>query len=103
MGTTLNGREPVLVQRLQGLYCGSDRAAGPHRGWSAQDRARARGGRRMGEGPVTEPARRRRPSWKLKPPHDARTQGVVVSGFGKLPSAQALFLFDDGAAEARRV
>jgi len=51
----------------------------------------------MGEGPLTE--RRRRPSWKLKPPHDALTQGIVVSGFSKLPSAQALFLFDAGEAD----
>jgi Dyp-type peroxidase family len=35
------------------------------------------------------------PSWKLAPPHDAQTQGIVVSGFGDLPSAQALFLMCD--------
>ncbi|WP_129790703.1 hypothetical protein [Sphingosinicella sp. CPCC 101087] len=34
----------------------------------------------------------RRPSWKLKPPHDANTQGLVVSGFGSLPTGRALFL-----------
>ena len=51
----------------------------------------------MGEGPLTD--RKRRPSWKLKPPHDALTQGIVVSGFSKLPSAQALFLFDAGEAD----
>jgi deferrochelatase/peroxidase EfeB len=49
----------------------------------------------MGEGPVTTPQRKKRPSWKLRPPHDARTQGIVVSGFMTLPSAQALFLFCD--------
>ena len=31
-------------------------------------------------------------SWKLAPPHDKQTQGIVVSGFVDLPSAQALFL-----------
>jgi deferrochelatase/peroxidase EfeB len=31
-------------------------------------------------------------SWKLAPPHDMQTQGIVVSGFVDLPSAQALFL-----------
>jgi deferrochelatase/peroxidase EfeB len=44
----------------------------------------------MGTGPVTNPPP---PSWKLKPPYDANTQGIVVSGFGDLPSAKALFLF----------
>ena len=36
-----------------------------------------------------------RPSWKLKPPHDALTQGIVVSGFADLPAAKALFLMCD--------
>jgi Dyp-type peroxidase family len=31
-------------------------------------------------------------SWKLAPPHDTQTQGIVVSGFVDLPAAQALFL-----------
>ncbi len=35
------------------------------------------------------------PSWKLKPPHDALTQGIVVSGFADLPAAKALFLMCD--------
>ena len=34
-------------------------------------------------------------SWKLAPPHDTQTQGIVVSGFSDLPSAQALFLMCD--------
>jgi deferrochelatase/peroxidase EfeB len=48
------------------------------------------------------------PSWKLTPPHDTQTQGIVVSGFGDLPSAQALFLMFDwpdeppAAAPARK-
>ena len=33
-----------------------------------------------------------RPSWKLRPPHDAQVQGVIVSGFAHLPWGQALFL-----------
>jgi len=33
--------------------------------------------------------------WKLKPPHDAMTQGIVVSGFAALPFSRALFLFCD--------
>ncbi|PZU10199.1 MAG: hypothetical protein DI605_06310 [Sphingomonas sp.] len=31
-------------------------------------------------------------SWKLAAPHAARAQGLVVSGFGKLPTGRALFL-----------
>ena len=49
----------------------------------------------MGAGPVTDSQKKQRPSWKLKPPHDRFTQGIVLSGFSKLPSAQALFLFFD--------
>src|SRR5215218_6605806 len=49
----------------------------------------------MGTGSVTNPEKKTRPSWKLKPPHDSITQGIVVSGFASLPSAQALFLFCD--------
>jgi deferrochelatase/peroxidase EfeB len=49
----------------------------------------------MGTGPVTSPEKKKRPSWKLKPPHDTLTQGIVVSGFSTLPSAEALFLFCD--------
>jgi hypothetical protein len=33
-----------------------------------------------------------RPSWQIKPPHDALTQGLVVSGFSNLPTGRALFL-----------
>ena len=33
-----------------------------------------------------------RPSWRLKAPHDARTQALVVSGFAGLPTGRALFL-----------
>lgn len=32
------------------------------------------------------------PSWRLAPPHDKLTQGVVVSGFATLPTGRALFL-----------
>lgn len=49
----------------------------------------------MGAGPVTTPEKKTRPAWKLKPPHDKNTQGIVVSGFSKLPSANALFLLCD--------
>jgi hypothetical protein len=49
----------------------------------------------MGMGPITNPQKKTRPSWKLKPPHEGITQGIVVSGFSTLPSAQALFLFCD--------
>jgi Dyp-type peroxidase family len=49
----------------------------------------------MGMGPITNPQKKTRSSWKLKPPHDGLTQGIVVSGFNNLPSAQALFLFCD--------
>ncbi|UAK25947.1 Dyp-type peroxidase [Sphingomonas nostoxanthinifaciens] len=31
-------------------------------------------------------------SWKLAPPHDAATQGLVVSGFADLPTGRALML-----------
>src|SRR5829696_3621129 len=47
----------------------------------------------MGQGPITEPTTKRRPTWKLKPPHDGLTQGIVVSGFVHLPAAEALFLY----------
>lgn len=46
----------------------------------------------MGKGSVTGPAFGQRQSWKLKPPHDRLTQGLVVSGFAHLPWAEALFL-----------
>jgi hypothetical protein len=51
----------------------------------------------MGEGSVTKPIKGR-PSWKLKPPHDRWTQGMVVSGFSGLPRSDALFLFFDWPA-----
>jgi Dyp-type peroxidase family len=46
----------------------------------------------MGAGLVTNPNGKDRPSWKLAPPNDVLTQGIVVSGFDRLPSALALFL-----------
>ena len=49
----------------------------------------------MGTGPVTNPQKKERPSWKLRAPHDRIAQAIVVSGFNHLPSAQALFLFFD--------
>jgi deferrochelatase/peroxidase EfeB len=45
----------------------------------------------MGAGPVTD-SRKKSPNWKLAPPHDSQTQGIVVSGFNALPSALALLL-----------
>jgi len=42
--------------------------------------------------PVAGPESKPPPSWKLNTPHDARTQGLVVSGFATLPSGRALFL-----------
>ncbi|AJP73048.1 hypothetical protein TS85_16470 [Sphingomonas hengshuiensis] len=38
------------------------------------------------------PAAKGPPSWKLAPPHDKLTQGMVVSGFSSLPTGRALFL-----------
>lgn len=49
----------------------------------------------MGAGPMTRAETKKRPTWKLKSPHDRLTQGIVVSGFASLPSAQALFLSCD--------
>jgi deferrochelatase/peroxidase EfeB len=46
----------------------------------------------MGARSVTN-SRKMRPSWKLQPPHDGYTQGIVVSGFANLPVAEALFLW----------
>jgi deferrochelatase/peroxidase EfeB len=46
----------------------------------------------MGARPVTTPQTPAPSSWKLKRPHDARAQGLVVNGFSSLPSAEALFL-----------
>ena len=46
----------------------------------------------MGEGPVTDTNKNGPASWRLQPPVDALTQGVVVSGFSKLPFGKALFL-----------
>ncbi|MEA2728192.1 MAG: hypothetical protein QOF70_2667 [Acetobacteraceae bacterium] len=45
----------------------------------------------MGAGSVTNSSNKA-PNWKLASPHDVQTQGIVVSGFGSLPAAQALFL-----------
>jgi deferrochelatase/peroxidase EfeB len=47
----------------------------------------------MGAGSVTP--KEKPPSWKLTAPTDGQTQGIVVSGFSKLPSGRALFLFCD--------
>lgn len=46
----------------------------------------------MGARPVTPPQEQPAASWKLKAPHDKQAQGLVVSGFGSLPAAEALFL-----------
>ncbi len=54
----------------------------------------------MDEGPVIA-SRKRRPTWKLAPPADAETQGLVVTGFGDLETGRALFLkLPDTAASA---
>ena len=45
----------------------------------------------MDEGSLSAPEKSR-PSWKLRPPVDAATQGLVTSGFGDLPTGRALFL-----------
>jgi Dyp-type peroxidase family len=45
----------------------------------------------MGAGSVTNSVNKAS-SWKLSPPHDTQTQGIVVSGFNALPTALALFL-----------
>ena len=52
----------------------------------------------MGEGSVIDQPSDQPTSWKLKPPNDALTQGIVVSGFSDLPSAKALFLEFDWPA-----
>jgi deferrochelatase/peroxidase EfeB len=46
----------------------------------------------MDQRPVSEPGRAKPPSWRLKAPHDATTQGLVVSGFASLPTGRALFV-----------
>ena len=46
----------------------------------------------MGEGPVARSEGGSRPGWRIRPPHDAEVQGLVVSGFKDLPWAEALFL-----------
>ncbi|MDB5601779.1 MAG: hypothetical protein JWN71_3823 [Xanthobacteraceae bacterium] len=47
----------------------------------------------MGEGSVNNETKGKPPNWKLGPPTDNLTQGLVVSGFAGLPCSQALFLF----------
>jgi Dyp-type peroxidase family len=49
----------------------------------------------MGEGPVRAQSGKPRSSWRLRGPDDARTQGIVVSGFKHVPWAEALFLYAD--------
>lgn len=46
----------------------------------------------MDQRSMNEPKRNKKPSWRLKSPHDTKTQGLVVSGFGSLPTGRALFL-----------
>ena len=45
----------------------------------------------MDSGPVSGRTDTRQ-SWRLAAPHDAMTQGLVVSGFASLPTGRALFL-----------
>ena len=67
----------------------------------AESHADSEGGRRMGEGSVTGHATRMAPaSWRLQPPDDALTQGIVVSGFSDLLVAKALFLKCDWPPDA---
>jgi Dyp-type peroxidase family len=49
----------------------------------------------MGARSVTDSTTKQQPSWRLKPPNDVLTQGMVVSGFSDLPAAEALFLLCD--------
>nr|WP_298688360.1 hypothetical protein [uncultured Dongia sp.] len=49
----------------------------------------------MGKGSMTPPASLSSAGWKLKAPHDAQAQGIVVSGFSDLYWAEALFLEAD--------
>ena len=53
----------------------------------------------MGAGFVTASPVKERLSWRLKPPHDQQTQGIVVSGFSRLPAGKALFLHCDAPPE----
>jgi deferrochelatase/peroxidase EfeB len=46
----------------------------------------------MDQQPINEPKGNTPPSWRLRAPHDTKTQGLVVSGFGSLPTGRALFL-----------
>ena len=46
----------------------------------------------MDQRPVSAAPQKGPPSWKLAPPHDKLTQGMVVSGFASLPTGRALFL-----------
>lgn len=46
----------------------------------------------MDQRPVSGAPQGSPPSWRLKAPHDAMTQGLAVSGFGALPTGRALFL-----------
>src|SRR4051794_36317982 len=57
----------------------------------------------MGEGSEIVPAKPNPPSWKLNPPHDKWTQGLVVSGFAHLEYAQALFLCCNGTENGPRI
>lgn len=49
----------------------------------------------MDHRPVRAPTDGGGSSWRLAPPHDAATQGLVVSGFAALPTGRALFLAFD--------
>jgi len=53
----------------------------------------------MGARSMTASTVKERPSWRLKPPHDQQTQGIVVSGFSRLPAGKALFLHGDAPPE----
>lgn len=46
----------------------------------------------MDQRPVSAAPQKGPPSWRLAPPHDKLTQGMVVSGFASLPTGRALFL-----------
>ncbi len=46
----------------------------------------------MGQDPLTSTSLAAPTGWRLAPGYDSSAQGLIVSGFGHLPSAEALFL-----------
>jgi Dyp-type peroxidase family len=54
----------------------------------------------MVRGSVTTAPQQERSSWRIKPPYDAQTQGLIVSGFTNLCWSEALFLRFDSSGGA---